>query len=37
MGELEESVGCTIKRDITNITLKIYEPHIINKTAQGFN
>ena len=37
MGELEDFVGCTIKRDLTNITLNISQPDIINKTTQGFN
>ena len=31
MGELEEFVVCTIKRDITKTTLKIYQPDLITK------
>ena len=37
MGELEDSIGCTIKRDLTNITLNIYQPDLITKITQGFN
>ena len=37
MNELKDFVGCTIKHDFTNMTLKIHQPHIITKTAQGFN
>ena len=37
MGELEDFVGCTIKREITNIILKIYQPDLINNMTQGFN
>ena len=37
MGELEDFVGCAIKRDLTNMTLNIYQPDIINKMNQGFN
>ena len=36
MGELEDFVGCTIKRDLINMTLKISQPDIINKMTQGF-
>ena len=35
--ELEDLVGCTIKRDLTKMTLKIYQPHLITKMTQGFN
>ena len=31
MGELEEFVGCVIKRDLTNMTLNVSQPDIINK------
>ena len=37
MGELKDFVGCAIKRDLTNMTLNIYQPDIINKMNQGFN
>ena len=37
MGEIEDSVGCMIKSDLTSVTLYISQPHIINKMAKGFN
>ena len=37
MGELEDFVGCKIKNYLTNTTLNIYQPDIINKINQGFN
>ena len=37
MGELEEFIGCTIKRDLTKMTLKISQTDLINKMTQGFN
>ena len=37
MGGLEDFVGCTIKRDLTKMTLNIFQPGIINKINQGFN
>ena len=37
MGELEKLIGCTIKRDLTNMTLNISQPYIIYKMNQGFN
>ena len=37
MSELEDFVGCAIKRDLTNMTLNISQPDIINKMNQGFN
>ena len=37
MGELEDFAGCTIKRDLTNMTLNIYQTYLITKTIQGFN
>ena len=37
MGELEDFVGCMIKRDLTKMTLKISQPRLINKTNQVFN
>ena len=37
MGELEDFVGCTIKRDLTKKTLNIYQPDLITKITQGFN
>ena len=36
MGELEDFIGCTIKRDLTKISLKIYQPYQNNKRTQGF-
>ena len=37
MGELEDFVGCTIKRDLTNMTLNTSQPDIFNKMNQLFN
>ena len=37
MGPLEDFSGCTLKRDLTKMTLKISQPHIITKTTKGFN
>ena len=37
MGELEDLVRFTIKRDLTKTTLKISQQHLINKINQGFN
>ena len=37
MGELEDFVGCLIKGDLTNITLNISQPDIINNMNHGFN
>ena len=37
MGEIEDLVGCTIKRDLANMTLNISQPYIIHKMNQGFN
>ena len=37
MGPLEDFVGCTIKRDLTNTILKIYQPNLSTKMTQGFN
>ena len=37
MGPLEYFLGCTIKRDLTNITLNISQPHLINNMTKGFN
>ena len=37
MGELEDFVGCKIKNYLTNTTLNIYQPDIINKMNKGFN
>ena len=36
MSELEEFIVCVIKRDLTNTTLNISQPDIINKMTQGF-
>ena len=37
MGELEDFIGCKIKRDLTRTTLNIYQPDLINNMNQGFN
>ena len=37
MGELEEFIRFTIKRDLTKMTLKISQTDLINKMTQGFN
>ena len=37
MSELEEFVGCMIKRDLAKTTLKTYQQDIITKITQGFN
>ena len=37
MGKLEDFVGCTVRRDLAKMTLKIYQPHLITKMTQVFN
>ena len=37
MGELEDFIGCTVNSNITKMTLKISQPHLITKMTQGFN
>ena len=37
MCEIEEFIGCKIKRDLTKVTLKIYQPGLINKITQWSN
>ena len=37
MGELEDFIGCMIKRDLTKTNLNIYQLDIINRMTQGFN
>ena len=37
MGELEDFVVCTIKRDLTRMTLNISQPYLITNMTQGFN
>ena len=37
MCELEDFVGCTIKRDLTKMTLKNSQPDLVTKMTQGFN
>ena len=37
MSELENFWGCTIKHDLTKMTLNIYQTHLITKMAQVFN
>ena len=37
MGELEEFVRCMIKCELTKITFKIYQPHLIIKKTQVWN
>ena len=37
MSELEDFVGCMIKRDLTKTTINISQPDLITKMTQGFN
>ena len=37
MGELEEFLECTIKCDLTKMTINISQHHLINKITQEFN
>ena len=37
MGEIEDFILFTINFDLTNITLKIYQPDLSNNMTQGFN
>ena len=37
MGELEELLGCKIKRDLTKMIINIFQPYLMNKITQGFN
>ena len=37
MGELEEFIGFTIKRDLTNMTPKISQPDLIKNMIQVFD
>ena len=37
MVKLEDFIGCTIEKDLTNTTLNISQPDLINKMTQGFN
>ena len=37
MGELEDFIGCMIKRDLTKMTLNICQPDPINRMIRGFN
>ena len=37
MGELEEFIGFTIKRDLTNMNLKISQPDLIKNMIQVFD
>ena len=37
MGELEDFVGCMIKRELTKTTLNISQPYLITNMTQGFN
>ena len=37
MGELQDSILCMIKLELTKMNLKIYQPDLINKMTQGFN
>ena len=37
MGELEDFVGCTIKRDLSKMTPNISQPGLTNKMNKGFN
>ena len=35
MDELEDFAGCAIKWDLSKMTLKIYQPHIITNMTKG--
>ena len=37
MGKLEDFIGCTIKRDLAKMTLKVSQLDLINKMMQGLN
>ena len=37
MYELDDFVGCTIKRDLTKMTLNTSQPGLITNMTQGFN
>ena len=37
MVKLEDFVEFTVRRDLTKMTLKIYQPHLITKMTQLFN
>ena len=37
MGEIDNFVVCTIKRELIKMTLNISQPDLINKMTQGFN
>ena len=37
LGELENFLVCTINRDLTKMTLTIYQPDLITNMNQGFN
>ena len=37
MGEIEDLVIFTIKRDLTKMTLKISQPHLMTNMTQGLN
>ena len=36
MGELNDFIVCTIKRNLAKMTFKFYQLDIINKITQGF-
>ena len=36
-GELDDFVGCRMKCDLTKMTLKTCQPHLITKMTQEFN
>ena len=37
MDELEDLIVCTIKLDLTKMTINIYKPNLMIKMTQGFN
>ena len=37
MGELDKFLGCTIKRDLAKMTLKLFQPDLITKMTWVFN
>ena len=37
MGELEDFIGCRIKRELNKMTLNIYQPDLTYNMTQRFN
>ena len=36
MSELDDFIGCTVKRNLNKMMLNISQPYLIYKTTQGF-